>query len=472
LNRIYVTNYRANSVSVIDGTSNVVLANITGVGPGPDGVAFNPSLNRIYVANNGANSVSVIDGTSNMVLTNITGVGPGPDGVAFNPTTNLVYVTNNGVSGIGNSVSVINATLNTVLIPTITVGTGPSGVGVNPSTNLVYVDNFVDSTVSVISGVNNTVLKTITAPSLSGPIGVGINPITNRVYVTSQLSNSVTVIDGTSNAFLAATNVGPNPVGVGVNPSTNRIFAAIQGNGFVPSSVFVINGVDNTVVTTVTIGASGAGLSAWLHLNVGVNPNTGNAYVANSRENTVSVIGQREEIRSACIIRLISQVNNPPCLVVSSVGTLFPGTSQAGAVNLVAVSLHSNTTKTGTQMVLTVLCDNNTIDPTKQCSAFYVEGNVWGPGQTDLSKSPFIIQNAEPYFYLQFHWWDFANTKIVAWGTWWYGTASNPNWYWGVYWWWRTYVNYYIGIWIPWWWWSWHWMYWRYWGWWGTAFQT
>jgi hypothetical protein len=124
-------------------------------------------------------------------------------------------------------------------------------------------------------------------------------------------------------------------------------------------------------------------------------------------------------------------------------------------------------------MALTVLCDNNTTNATRQCSAFYADGNVWSPGQTDLSKSPFIIQNAEPYFYLQFHWWDFQNSRIVAWGTWWYGTASNPNWFWGVYWWWRTYVNYYIGIpYIPWWWWSWHWMYWRYWAWWGTAFQT
>jgi hypothetical protein len=124
-------------------------------------------------------------------------------------------------------------------------------------------------------------------------------------------------------------------------------------------------------------------------------------------------------------------------------------------------------------MVLTIVCDNNTTDPNRQCSAFYVDGNVWSPGQTDLSKSPFIIQNAEPYFYLQFHWWDFANSRIFAWGTWWYGTASNPNWFWGVYWSWRTYVNYYIGIpYIPWWWWSWHWMYWRYWAWWGTAFQT
>jgi YVTN family beta-propeller protein len=304
------------------------------------------------------------------------------------------------------------------------------------------------------------------------PVGVGVNPTTNRIYVASQLSSFVTVINGTSNTVLTAIRAGTNSVGVGVNPTTNRIYVANLGNGLVPGSVSVIDGVSNTVLTTVIVGSSGS-LSAWLIVNIGINPSTSNVYVANSGESSVSVIGQREEIRDACIIRFGFQVNNPPCLVVSSIGTLFPGTAQQKSVNLVAVSLRSNMTKSGTQMTLTIFCDNNTPTPSQQCSAFYVEGNVWGPGQTDLSKSPFIIQNAEPYFYLQLHWWDFTNSKIVAWGTWWYGTVSNPNWFWGVYWWWRTYVNYYIGIpYIPWWWWSWHWMYWRYWGWWGTAFQT
>jgi hypothetical protein len=226
----------------------------------------------------------------------------------------------------------------------------------------------------------------------------------------------------------------------------------------------VINGTSNAVLNSIAVGS--------IPLGVAVNPATNRVYVTNSFETTVSVIGQREEIREAC---LLASAN---CLVVSSIGTLFPGTPQQKSVNLRAASLRSNTTKTGTQMALTVVCDNNTMDPNQQCSAFYVDGNVWGPGQTDLSKSPFIIQNAEPYFYLQFHWWDFVNSRIVAWGTWWYGTASNPNWYWGVYWWWRTYVNYDMNgplgtpLWIPWWWWVWHWTYWRYWAWWGTAFQA
>jgi YVTN family beta-propeller protein len=280
----------------------------------------------------------------------------------------------------------------------------------------------------------------------------------------SNVGGTVSVINETSDTVLTTIPIcgpctpgqfGTGLGGIAVNPTTNRVYVTNEGG----NSVSVINGTSNTVLSTFTVGAVPRFLD--------VNPTNGNVYVSNWVEDSVSVVSQREEVREACLLALAN------CLVVSSTGTLFPGTPQATAVNLVAVSLRSNATKTGTQMALTIVCDNDTTNPSQQCSAFYVDGNVWGPGQTDLSKSPFIIQNAEPYFYLQFHWWDFANSRIFAWGTWWYGTASNPNWFWGVYWSWRTYVNYYIGIpYIPWWWWTWHWMYWRSWAWWGTVFQT
>jgi YVTN family beta-propeller protein len=62
----------------------------------------NPIRNRIYVANAGSNTVSVIDGTTNTVVATVT-VGTTPFGVAVNPTTNRIYVTNSG----SNTVSVI-----------------------------------------------------------------------------------------------------------------------------------------------------------------------------------------------------------------------------------------------------------------------------------------------------------------------------------------------------------------------------
>ena len=100
---------------------------------GPVAVGVNPATNRVYVGNFGGDTVSVIDGTTNTVVATIQVPG-GPHGVGVNPATKRVYVANFNVS----YVAVIDGTTNTV-VATIPVGFAPRGVGVNPATNRVYV---------------------------------------------------------------------------------------------------------------------------------------------------------------------------------------------------------------------------------------------------------------------------------------------------------------------------------------------
>lgn len=89
---------------------------------------------------------------------------------------------------------------------------------------------------------------------------------------------------------------------------------------------------------------------------------------------------------------------------------------------------------------------------------------------------PYIIVNAMPYLYITWHYWTWAPVaKIHTWHYWWYDSHSHPNWFWGVYWWWRTDVDFYwiapgLGTYLPWWWFFWHWTYWRHWYWWSTFF--
>src|SRR5438132_14037951 len=98
------------------------------VGSNPNGVAVNPLTNRIYVANSDDNTVSVIDGSTNTVIATIL-VGSHPVGVGVNPLTDRVFVADNGL-GIGpGTVSVIDATTNSV-IATIPVDQNPFAVAV------------------------------------------------------------------------------------------------------------------------------------------------------------------------------------------------------------------------------------------------------------------------------------------------------------------------------------------------------
>src|SRR5947208_2126456 len=79
----YVTNLNPDSVSVIDTSSNTVVATVA-VEFVPLGVAITPDGTRAYVTTEGSNSVSVIDTSSNTVVARVA-VGIEPQGVIITP---------------------------------------------------------------------------------------------------------------------------------------------------------------------------------------------------------------------------------------------------------------------------------------------------------------------------------------------------------------------------------------------------
>ncbi|HEV2165392.1 MAG TPA: YncE family protein, partial [Thermoplasmata archaeon] len=94
---VYVANYLANDVGVIDGALQKVVATIA-VGAYPDGIAVDSSNGYVYVANdnlssNGPANVTVIDGATDRVVGSVT-VGTCPGGVAVDPSNGYIYVAN------------------------------------------------------------------------------------------------------------------------------------------------------------------------------------------------------------------------------------------------------------------------------------------------------------------------------------------------------------------------------------------
>ncbi len=93
-NRIYVVNYADESVTVIDGEKNRVLATLS-VGEHPQAVAVNERDNVVYVANVHGNSITVIDGSRNVIARTI-GAGVSPYGITVNEKTGEVITANSG----------------------------------------------------------------------------------------------------------------------------------------------------------------------------------------------------------------------------------------------------------------------------------------------------------------------------------------------------------------------------------------
>jgi YVTN family beta-propeller protein len=219
-NKIYVSNFRGNSVTIIDGATNST--STVPVGSYPEALAINQITNEIYVANSDGGDVTVIEGATNSTST--IPVGGYPEALAINQQTNKVYVANYGSS----SVTIIDGA--TKSTGTVVVGLGPSAVAVNPATNQIYVANEQSGTATIIDG---STLSTTTIAVGSAPSAVVVDPVANKAYLTNYLwSGTVTMVDGATDVT-STVPVGGYPETLAANWSTHIIF--------------VPNSVDNTV---------------------------------------------------------------------------------------------------------------------------------------------------------------------------------------------------------------------------------
>ena len=142
-NRVYVTLQESRTLSVIDGASGTVVANVD-TRTRACGVAANPRTNRIYVTSLDASAVTVVDGTSLSVVDTLL-TPSAACGVAVNSQTNRVYVSTQETG----SVSVLDpqagsrAVLETRSLFGTTRATEvlPNDIDVNPQADGVYVVN-------------------------------------------------------------------------------------------------------------------------------------------------------------------------------------------------------------------------------------------------------------------------------------------------------------------------------------------
>ncbi|EZH66458.1 hypothetical protein DH09_11030 [Bacillaceae bacterium JMAK1] len=160
---VYATNSFADYVYVIDGST--IIGQIP-VGQYPNQITIDPTTRRAYVSNHSSRDVSVIDLTTNQVIATITTGNIVPYRTAVDIATNTVYTAlNNG------TVAVIDGDTNTI-IDYIEVGGFPRAITINAVDRLAYVSNNLDNTISVIDLDTREVIATI--PVGNGPYGIAI----------------------------------------------------------------------------------------------------------------------------------------------------------------------------------------------------------------------------------------------------------------------------------------------------------
>jgi YVTN family beta-propeller protein len=174
--------------------------------------------------------------------------------IAFNPVTNTIYV---GNSNLG-SVFVVDGRTQSVVT---TIQTGKSlvqALAVNWRTNRLYLttENFANQEcfVEVVDGRTNQIVDTVdmgVKPNLCLP-SIAVNPFLDRIYIADPSDNAVVVMNGAQNKVTDSITVGSYPVSVSIDLMTNRIYTVLT-NPF--GKLVTISGCTNKVIQTISIGA-------------------------------------------------------------------------------------------------------------------------------------------------------------------------------------------------------------------------
>jgi YVTN family beta-propeller protein len=423
-----VANYGDGTVSVIDGNTNSVIANLT-IGGRLFAVAVNPNTNKVYVANDDSNFVYIIDGNENIVtkmlkifFTNI----KFPK-IFVNPNTNKVYIPLNDIKRI---YSIDGNTNNIAIIP-LDILEQLSEIAINVNRNEIYIANYRSGTVYVIDGNTNNIVAEIdvgvkkfpdvmsidpitnklymvhsdprsegtvsvidvqakksknvpiaNAAVKSGdePVDISVNPNTNKIYVANYGSGTVSVIDGKTNSNATNIQIGAEPIAIAVNAKTNKIYVANNGSG----TVSVINGETNRVIPEIKVGI--------YPRDIGINPVTNKIYVANYGSGTVSVIdGNIDKV-----IQNISVGDHPRALDVNAkTNKIYVANTGSNAVSVIDgntdsviaeiklrqypffVSIDPNTNKVFVANIAHMSGSNyNTVDSTKNSTVSVIDGNI------------------------------------------------------------------------------------------------
>jgi len=239
------------------------------VGDGPVGIALSPDGSSAYVTNYRDDTVSVIDtelaeaGGDPVVATIPIPLG-NPYGIAVSPDGKRVY----SMSVIPAVVSVIDPSLVELgqdpVIGTVQVGPLSSAIAVSPHGTRLYAADTAGGAVSVLDpesiGSGQSPLIA-TVPVGEGPKGIAVSPDGRYVYTADAGDETVSVIDTTrigtgGDPVIASVGVGREPTWVSIAPDGSAAYVRNAGDNTV--SILDLASNPPRVAETVEIGGSGS----------------------------------------------------------------------------------------------------------------------------------------------------------------------------------------------------------------------
>jgi YVTN family beta-propeller protein len=233
-NRVYVANMDSNSVSVIDGVTNSVIANLASPGVMTKAVAVDESTDRFYSA--GHEWLVAWDGGTNGVICTRQIVSVDIEGIGVNPNNHRVLALAFGAFPYDryNVVDGTNCGLLSSNQPQ-TCGAESRSIVYNNADNHFYAVGYNSGTIAGYSGTTGSLDRCINAGVPDGGFGIGLDAPNQTLYGSFN-RNPLTKIDIATGHVLGNLSTGLEMNGIGIEPR-----ACATG-------VFVANHFDNQVL--------------------------------------------------------------------------------------------------------------------------------------------------------------------------------------------------------------------------------
>jgi YVTN family beta-propeller protein len=270
---LYVGNFASNNLSVVRAASDTDVRTVP-LGRAPTGLAFDPRTNGLFVADSQSNVVSVIDTTKASLVENIS-LGLEVYSAAYDPANRTVAVTDpTGVLWF------LNATTyegNAVLETAPAFGSSPTAITYCSEANDMVYSDFHSIHTFNASTYNFFDARYLANNSL-GPDPIACNPTSPDLFVTVGATDQLVVLDLSNLTPVATVSVGSDPSGVAFDPEDSDVYVADSGT----DQLTVVSALTNQVIGQIPVGANPEA--------VAFDPFDGEIYVANAGSANLSVI--------------------------------------------------------------------------------------------------------------------------------------------------------------------------------------
>jgi YVTN family beta-propeller protein len=214
---------RANHVQVVDTVTGKLFGEIKGT-DGVHGFAFVPDKNLGFITNGRADTITVVNLDTLQVVDTIKASGADPDGILYVPLLQRIYVSN----GHANSVSAIDIATRKV-IATVAVGGKPEALATD-SQGRIFVNLEDKSEIAELDGNHNTVLAHWPLASCDGPSGLTIDSATERLFTVCS-NQRMLVLDAQSGRQVASLPIGGGPDAAAFDSGLKTAFSSNGADG-------------------------------------------------------------------------------------------------------------------------------------------------------------------------------------------------------------------------------------------------